>query len=124
MGLSFSVNKRTKCPPVLEAIYKCLDNDYEIDFNMPEKPHGDIKERAEINKKKKLIHGDISRWANQGVLLLNKILTVQQGKPNSHQKKGWESFTNSVIRTINRECKNVVFMLWGKEANDIAKAVA
>jgi uracil-DNA glycosylase len=68
-------------------------------------------------------HGDLSRWANQGVFLLNAILTVQQGKSNSHQKKGWESFTTSVIKTINRDCDNVVFMLWGKKAHDTAKVV-
>jgi len=68
-------------------------------------------------------HGDLSRWANQGVFLLNAILTVQKGKSNSHQKKGWEQFTDYVIRQINKECEGVVFMLWGKKAEDKQKMV-
>ena len=67
MGLSFSVPKGVKVPPSLMAMYKCLENDKEIDFKMPTKPHGDL-----------------TRWANQGVFMLNAILTVQQGKSNSH----------------------------------------
>ena len=67
MGLSFSVPKTTKCPPSLSAIYQCLRNDEEVDFTMPKKPHGDL-----------------TKWANQGVFLLNTILTVQHGKSNSH----------------------------------------
>jgi len=67
VGLSFSVPKTTKCPPSLRQIYNALDNDKDIDFSMP-----------------KPLHGDLTRWANQGVFLLNAILTVRKGLSNSH----------------------------------------
>mmetsp|Transcript_38624 Transcript_38624/g.36982 ORF Transcript_38624/g.36982 Transcript_38624/m.36982 type:complete len:86 (-) Transcript_38624:210-467(-) len=85
MGLSFSVPKAIKCPPSLNNIYKALDNDPKIDFSMP-----------------KPLHGDLSKWASQGVLLLNAILTVRKAASNSHQKHGWEQFTTEVINVINR----------------------
>lgn len=64
------------------------------------------------------LHGDLTKWADQGIFLLNAILTVRKGVSNSHQKKGWESFTDQVIRKINSETEGVVFMLWGKKAHD------
>lgn len=67
--------------------------------------------------------GDLSRWAKQGVLLLNSILSVLEGQPLSHQGKGWEEFTDKVIEVINKECNNVVFLLWGSKAIDKAKDV-
>lgn len=67
--------------------------------------------------------GDLSRWAQQGVLLLNSILTVREGQPLSHQGKGWEEFTDKVIEVVNRECEHVVFFLWGSKAIEKAKDV-
>lgn len=61
-------------------------------------------------------HGDLERWAAQGVLLLNTVLTVRAHEANSHQKKGWEVFTDGVIRTVSREGRGTVFLLWGKPA--------
>jgi uracil-DNA glycosylase len=69
------------------------------------------------------LHGDLTAWAKQGVFLLNAILTVREGKSNSHQKQGWEEFSDRVISAINKETSGVVFMLWGKKAHDKAKMV-
>lgn len=94
-GLSFSVNYGIKIPPSLANIYKELKSD--IDFNTPS-------------------HGNLTAWANQGVLLLNATLTVRAGEPGSHQKKGWETFTDAIIKLISDEKKNCVFLLWGNFA--------
>jgi uracil-DNA glycosylase len=67
--------------------------------------------------------GNLERWAEQGVLLLNSTLTVQAGKAGSHQKKGWEKFTDEIIRLVNNKKDNVVFMLWGKYAQDKGKII-
>lgn len=99
-GLSFSVNDGVKFPPSLKNIFKELQQDLGI-----EPPFS----------------GNLSCWAQQGVLLLNAILTVESGKPGSHKQKGWEQFTDSVIQLISREKKDVVFLLWGNYA--IHKAV-
>ncbi len=95
-GLSFAVQKGITVPPSLKNIYKELKTDIP-GFNIP-------------------YHGDLTKWADQGVLLLNATLTVQAGKPGSHQKKGWEIFTDTVIRKISEEKEGVVFLLWGKFA--------
>jgi len=95
MGLSFSVKSDNKLPPSLQNIYKELKDDLKID------PPA---------------NGDLSSWAKQGVLLLNSVLTVEQGKPGSHAKKGWETFTDSVIKLISDKKENVVFILWGAYA--------
>lgn len=95
MGLSFSVPKGVEKPPSLVNIFKELKN--EIGLNMPE-------------------HGDLTGWARQGVLLLNTVLTVREHQANSHKGKGWEEFTDGIIRTISREKQNVVFLLWGGNA--------
>ncbi len=68
-------------------------------------------------------HGDLSGWAEQGVLLLNTILTVQEGKPLSHANYGWEQFTNDVIEVINSQLKGVIFVLWGKPAQEKATMI-
>lgn len=94
-GLAFSVNKGQKIPPSLRNIYKELHTDLGI---LP------------------CTHGDLSLWAEQGVLLLNTTLTVEEAKPTSHQKKGWEEFTDSVIKTLSEQKKNCVFVLWGAHA--------
>lgn len=94
-GLSFSVNYGVKIPPSLANIYKELKSD--IGFTIPS-------------------HGNLTSWANQGVLLLNATLTVRAGEPGSHQKKGWELFTDDVIKLISDEKDACVFLLWGNFA--------
>ncbi|AOA57967.1 uracil-DNA glycosylase [Acinetobacter larvae] len=94
-GLSFSVQRGVALPPSLRNIYHELHNDLGV---VPAK------------------HGDLSAWAQQGVLLLNSVLTVEAGQPTSHQKQGWEDFTDAVIALINQHCEHVVFILWGAYA--------
>ncbi|WP_066805358.1 uracil-DNA glycosylase [Moraxella oblonga] len=95
MGLSFSVPKIVPKPPSLQNILKELATDLSI----PVCPHGDL-----------------THWANQGVLLLNATLTVEDGKAGSHQNQGWEEFTDAVIDVINRQTDQTVFILWGSYA--------
>ena len=94
-GLCFSVLPGVKVPPSLVNIYKELEADLGI-------------ARAQ--------HGFLESWARQGVLLLNSVLTVEMGEPASHQKKGWERFTDTVIQKINARTEPVVFLLWGNYA--------
>jgi len=95
-GLSFSVPTETnKIPPSLKNIFKELNQD--LGFEIP-------------------THGDLTSWAKQGVLLLNATLTVRVHEAGSHQKKGWETFTNSVIKKISLQKEGVIFLLWGKFA--------
>lgn len=96
-GLSFSVPQGVSIPPSLQNIYKELFQDLGI------KPPS---------------HGCLVSWAEQGVLLLNATLTVRAGEPLSHHKKGWEEFTDAIIEAIAKERKNVVFLLWGKNAQE------
>lgn len=96
MGLSFSVNVGIEIPRSLQNIYKELSTDIP-GFQVPD-------------------HGNLIPWARQGVLLLNSVLTVDSGESNSHQHQGWEEFTDGVIRAINDSCENIVFLLWGKPA--------
>ncbi|MCU0470196.1 MAG: uracil-DNA glycosylase [Arcicella sp.] len=96
-GLSFSVNDGITPPPSLINIFKELKDD--LDIPMPKS-------------------GNLERWAEQGVLLLNSTLTVRANEAGSHQKKGWETFTDAVIRVISEQKQDVVFMLWGKYAQD------
>lgn len=98
-GLSFSVVEGVRNPPSLQNIFKELSSDLNLDIRCPS---------SEL--------GDLSRWARQGVLLLNATLTVRAGTANSHQGKGWEHFTNAVIRTLSEERENLVFILWGNYA--------
>jgi uracil-DNA glycosylase len=95
MGLSFSVPKGIKIPPSLVNIFK------EIKSDLSKDPQD---------------HGDLTHWADQGVLLLNAILTVSQNKPASHRNLGWEQFTDAVIRKISELKSHCVFMLWGNFA--------
>lgn len=94
-GLSFSVPKGVAVPPSLKNIYKELESDLGIE--MP-------------------AHGDLSHWAEQGVLLLNATLTVEAGRAGSHQKKGWEIFTDKIMSIVSREKEGIVFLLWGNYA--------
>ncbi len=91
-GLSFSVQPKVNVPPSLRNIYKELDND----LGIPPVQHGFLKS-----------------WAEQGILLLNTVLTVQKGKANSHKDKGWEVLTDFVIEKLNDREKPIVFILWG-----------
>lgn len=95
-GLSFSVKPPVPAPPSLVNIYKELAQDIE-GFQIP--PHGCLVE-----------------WAKQGVLLLNTVLTVEQGKAHSHANIGWERFTDKVIAQLNQHRENLVFLLWGSHA--------
>ena len=99
-GLSFSVKKGIAPPPSLVNIFKEIKSDVGVD-----------------NSGK---HGELTKWAEEGVLLLNSCLTVRAGKANSHRGMGWENFTDDVIRLLNQREKPMVFMLWG--ANAKAKA--
>ena len=101
-GLSFSVNDGITFPPSLINIFKELNEDMGIPFPKS---------------------GNLERWAEQGVLLLNSTLTVKASLAGSHQNKGWEQFTDAVIRCINEEKEGVVFMLWGKYAQDKGKII-
>ncbi len=94
-GLCFSVQAGVAPPPSLKNIYKEMASD--LGLPIPN-------------------HGNLTHWAEQGVLLLNSVLTVEQGKAASHQGRGWEQFTDRVIERINREREGVVFMLWGNYA--------
>lgn len=94
-GLSFSVNKECEIPSSLKNIYREMKNDL----------------GASIPK-----HGNLTSWANQGVLLLNSCLTVRKSSPNSHKDIGWGKFTDKIIRTLSLYRKNLVFILWGNFA--------
>ncbi|MDT3401887.1 uracil-DNA glycosylase [Mucilaginibacter terrae] len=103
MGLSFAVHRGIPVPRSLNNIYKELQTDIP-GFTIPN-------------------HGDLTQWADQGVLLLNATLTVQAGNAGSHQKKGWEIFTDNVIRKISEEKKGIVFLLWGRFAQAKAELI-
>ncbi|OUS25245.1 uracil-DNA glycosylase [Gammaproteobacteria bacterium 45_16_T64] len=95
-GLCFSVPEGVRPPPSLKNIFKEINRD--LGLPVPS-------------------HGCLTSWANQGVLLLNSVLTVEQATAGAHQKKGWEKFTDSVIRCVNDHQEGVVFMLWGSYAH-------
>ncbi len=101
-GLSFSVLEGVPIPPSLKNIYA------EIQSDVGTKPS---------------LSGNLERWADQGVLLLNSTLTVEESKPGSHQKLGWETFTDAVIQKISTEKDHVVFLLWGKHAQEKGTAI-
>ena len=101
-GLCFSVQEGCILPPSLRNIYKEIEQD--LGKNMP-------------------LSGDLTRWANQGVLLLNATLTVEAHKAGSHQNRGWEQFTDSVIRILAEKKENLVFILWGSYAQQKGKYI-
>lgn len=94
-GLSFSVNRGIQPPPSLQNIFQEIYN--ELGTTQPG-------------------HGDLSAWAQQGVLLLNTTLTVRAGNPRSHAGQGWETFTDRIIEVINEQRQGVIFLLWGRDA--------
>lgn len=102
-GLCFSVMPGVTPPPSLKNIYKEIHSD--LGITIPE-------------------HGCLKSWAEQGVLLLNSVLTVEHGRAASHQKKGWERFTDAIIQTLNQEHSGLVFLLWGSHAQKKGKMIA
>ena len=102
MGLSFSVPRGVRIPPSLRNIYKELARD--IEFEIPN-------------------HGDLSSWAEQGVFLLNAMLTVEHKMPGSHKKIGWQQFTDAVIQALSIHKKGLVFLLWGRFAESKANLI-
>lgn len=101
-GLSFSVPKTTTIPPSLKNIFKEIETDLD---------------------KETYSHGNLTHWAEQGVLLLNAVLSVRAHQPGSHKNKGWETFTDAVIRNLSDKREAVVFMLWGGFAKKKAKLI-
>jgi len=101
-GLCFSVAPGVRVPPSLKNIFKELNRDLNVDIP---------------------VDGDLSAWTSQGVLLLNATLTVRANQAASHQKKGWENFTDAIIKSISENRENVVFMLWGNYAKQKASCV-
>lgn len=101
-GLSFSVQPGVKIPPSLNNIYKELQSDLGI---------SPVK------------HGNLVSWAKQGVLLLNTVLTVREGQAYSHRGKGWEILTDKIIEKLNEREKPIVFILWGKPAQEKMKMI-
>jgi uracil-DNA glycosylase len=101
-GLSFSVLPGTRTPPSLVNMFKEIRSDLGIEPSA---------------------HGCLQAWADQGVLLLNSVLTVEQGRAGAHQGMGWEEFTNSVIAAVNEQNQGVVFMLWGSYAHKKGRGI-
>ncbi len=101
-GLSFSVPKEIKLPPSLRNIYKEIEDDLGVKMSK---------------------NGNLLSWAQQGVLLLNSVLTVEKSMAASHQKKGWESFSDHVIQTLNDQKEGLVFVLWGGFAKKKGKSI-
>ena len=95
-GLAFSTPKEIKNPPSMKNMLKELNDD--------------------LQKQSRCEDGDLTLWAEDGVLLINAILTVEESKPKSHHKMGWEKFTDNLIKFISLNCKDVVFILWGGSA--------
>ncbi|MCH5151691.1 MAG: uracil-DNA glycosylase [Clostridiales bacterium] len=96
MGMSFSVPQGVATPKSLINIFEEIKND--------------------TGAPTAIVGGDLTPWAKQGVLLMNTVLTVEEGKPNSHQGKGWEIFTDAVIKYLNERQRGMVFLLWGRNA--------
>ena len=101
-GLAFSVNKGQPIPKSLHNIYVELQEDLGLDYPP---------------------HGDLTQWAQQGVLLLNTVLTVSGGKPNSHRGFGWEIFTDRIMKRLNDSPHRLIFLLWGRQAQEKEKLV-
>lgn len=102
-GLCFSVQDGIQPPPSLINIYKELQKEYGVPVNMT--------------------NGNLTRWADQGVLLLNATLTVEAGKAGSHQSKGWETFTDAAIKALSDRRNGLVFMLWGSYAQQKGRVI-
>jgi uracil-DNA glycosylase len=105
-GLCFSVRKGVQVPPSLRNVYKELVEDKKIE-NFDTKP----------------THGFLERWAKQGVLMINTVMTVRKSDANSHKNKGWEAVTDEIIRTVAKRERGVIFLLWGKPAAKKAQSI-
>lgn len=103
-GLAFAVDEREAVPPSLQNVFKEIESDI-----------GDRAKSEEVLRPAGR-SGDLSRWAKQGVLLLNATLTVRAGSAGSHQGRGWEQFTDAAVRALSEEREHLVFMLWGNYA--------
>ena len=101
-GMCFSVKKGVEPPPSLKNIFKELHSDVGFEYTG---------------------HGELTKWAEQGVLLLNTVLTVREASPNSHKGKGWEEFTDRVILELNKKKSPIVFLLWGANAKNKARLI-
>lgn len=101
-GMCFSVKKGVEPPPSLKNIFKELTSDVGFKYTG---------------------HGELTKWAEQGVLLLNTVLTVREASPNSHKGKGWEEFTDRVILELNKKESPIVFLLWGANAKNKARLI-
>lgn len=101
-GLCFSVEKGIKLPPSLKNIYKEIESE---------------------TGRKSITNGDLTKWATQGVLLLNAVLTVRESNPNSHKDRGWERITKKIIKVLSEREKPVVFILWGANAIEMGKEI-
>ncbi len=101
-GLCFSVKRPVEPPPSLKNMFRELESD--VGFKIPD-------------------HGELTRWAEQGVLMLNAVLTVREGNANSHKGMGWEKFTDRVISELNRKQTPVAFLLWGANARKKAEVI-
>lgn len=100
-GFSFSVKEGTKLPPSLKNIFAEIESDVGVSNT----------------------NGNLENWAKQGVVLLNRVLTVEKNRPKSHAGMGWEKFTEMVIKFINDNCSNVAFVLWGSDARSIKEHI-
>lgn len=103
-GLAFSVPNETPLPPSLKNIYKELSNDLQVDTSN--------------------FSGNLTSWAKQGVLLLNTVLSVRKGEAFSHKQKGWEIFTDEIITSLNAKEEPIIFVLWGKPAQQKKSLIA
>lgn len=101
-GLAFSVNKAIKTPPSLANIYKLINKD--LGLYIPN-------------------HGDLTKWAEQGVLLLNRSLTVREKEADSHKGLGWENFTGKIIEEVGQKDDPIVFFLWGRKSQEVKKYI-
>lgn len=106
MGLSYSSPRSVECSPTLQNVYKALVKDPKVDFTMPNP-----------------MHGDLTNWTGQGVLMLNNSLTTQEGKVSSHAKAGWKFFTKAILDAINKEKEGVIFLSWGGQSLKILKGI-
>lgn len=106
MGLAYSTPKSMEMNPMMMNIFKALQKDPKVNFSAP-----------------KPIHGDVTKWADQGILMLNNSLTTREGKSGSHSKAGWKLFTKAILDSINKEKDGVVFLSWGGKNNKILKGI-
>lgn len=102
-GFSFSVKDGVKVPPSLKNIYKEIEREFDITMNK--------------------YSGNLSSWVEQGVMLLNTVLTVEKAKPRSHKGKGWEIFTDKIISEISHNSSGKIFLLWGSDAIEKSKLI-